>query len=184
MNGETPDLAVLVERAAGGDHRAWEQLVAKYAKLIWALTRQFRLADSDARDVAQATWLRLLENIGRIEHPDRIGSWLATTARRECLRKIAAGRRAVLVDDDGAFDAVTAFLPGADERILAVERAQEVRKALSCLPWRWRRMIELLMADPPISYAEISSQLGLPIGSIGPTRSRCLERLRGVLEAS
>ena len=184
MSGEALGLAELVERAADGDHGAWEQLVAQHATLIWALTRRFRLADSDARDVAQATWLRLLENIGRIERPDRIGSWLATTARRECLRKIAAGKRAVLVDDDGAFDTVAACLPGADELVLAVERAQELRSALARLPWRWRRMIELLMADPPTPYAAIAVELGLPIGSIGPTRSRCLNRLRHLLEAS
>ena len=78
--------------AVGGDQSAWERLVEQYARLIWAMTREFKLADSDAADVAQATWLRLLEHIDRIEHPERIGSWLATTARHECLRHMASPR--------------------------------------------------------------------------------------------
>lgn len=178
------DLAQIVHRAAAGDRHAWEQLVEQYERLIWSLTSQFRLSQSDASDVAQATWLRLLEHIHQIEQPDRIGSWLATTARRECLRRIAAGKRSVLVDDHDAFDSVIAYMPAVDERLLADERADEVRRAMSRLPWRWRRLLELLMADPPASYAEISDELGLPMGSIGPTRGRCLDRLRVLLEAS
>ena len=86
----TLDVAVLVKRAAAGDQRAWERLVDQYARLIWAMTRDFRLTESDASDVAQATWLRLLEHIDGLQHPDRVGSWLAVTARHECLRALAA----------------------------------------------------------------------------------------------
>jgi RNA polymerase sigma factor (sigma-70 family) len=146
------------------------------------MTRDFKLADSDAADVVQATWLRLLEHIDRIEHPDRIGSWLATTARHECLRHVARRKKVILVDDDLAFSDVSTEQPDLDERLIADENAEAVRQALSRLPWRWRRLLELLMMDPPASYAEISSQLGLPVGSIGPTRGRCLERLRVLLQ--
>jgi RNA polymerase sigma factor (sigma-70 family) len=184
LTASTLELSRLVKRATDGDDRAWERLVSQYEKLIWSLTRQFRLGDSDAEDVAQTAWLRLIENIDRIERPDRIGSWLATTVRRECLRRLEAGKRAVFVDDEGAFDAVISYLPGADERVLTEDRAREVRDALARLPRRWRRMLDLLMADPPVSYAEISTELGLPVGSIGPTRGRCLNRLRDLLEAS
>jgi RNA polymerase sigma factor (sigma-70 family) len=175
----------LVQRAAEGHMWAWEQLVAKYSRLIWAMTRDFKLPESDAADVVQATWLRLLEHIDRIEHPDRVGSWLATTARHECLRHLAARKKLVLVDDDddALADAVSHH-PEVDERLLANERAQAVREALSRLPWRWQRLLELLMSDPPASYLEISAQLGLPIGSIGPTRGRCLERLRELLQSA
>jgi RNA polymerase sigma factor (sigma-70 family) len=177
-------VALLVRRATEGDRSAWERLVDQYARLIWAITRDFKLAESDAADVFQATWLRLLEHIDRLEQPARVGSWLAATARNECLRSMAARKRIMLVQDDATLkDDVTAE-PAVDERLLAEERAQAVRDALSCLPGKWRRLVELLMADPPASYAEISDQLDLPVGSIGPTRGRCLERLRVLLQTS
>src|SRR5215471_14787639 len=179
-----PDIALLVRRAAEGDHWAWERLVDQYARLIWAITRDFKLVESDAADVFQATWLRLLEHIDRLEQPARVGSWLAATARNECLRSMAARKRIMLVQDDAALKDDVTRESEVDERLLAEERAQAVRDALSRLPWRWRRLVELLMADPPASYAEISDQLGLPVGSIGPTRGRCLERLRVLLQAS
>jgi RNA polymerase sigma factor (sigma-70 family) len=177
------DAAELVRRAASGDRRAWAHLVDRYSRLIWAMTRDFRLAETDAADVVQVTWLRLLEHIDRIDYPERIASWLATTARHECLRHLAASKRVVLVDDrDANFDAVVSALPDVDERLLAEERAQAVREAVATLPSRSQQLLQLLMADPPISYTEISDQLGLPIGSIGPTRGRCLDRLRLILQ--
>jgi len=181
----TLDVAELVRRAARGDRTAWERLVDQFSRLLWAMTRDFKLSESDAADVVQATWLRLLEHIDRIEYPERIGSWLATTARHECLRHLAAGKRVMVVQDDhDAFSEAVSHQPDVDERLLAEERAQAVREALSTLPSRSQRLLEMLMADPPISYTEISDQLGVPIGSIGPTRGRCLERLRLVLQAS
>ena len=179
------DVASLVRRAAAGDKPAWEGLVDRYARLIWAMTRDFKLAETDAADVFQVTWLRLLEHIDRIEHPERLASWLATTARHECLRHIAARNKVVLVhDDDATLSYAVSHEPEVDERLLADERAQAVRDALSRLPSRWQKLLELLMADPPTSYTDISSQLGLPVGSIGPTRRRCLERLRLELQLS
>jgi RNA polymerase sigma factor (sigma-70 family) len=179
-----PDIARLVRGAAAGDRRAWERLVDQYARLIWAITAQFKLAESDAADVAQTTWLRLLEHIDRIEYPDRVGSWLAATARNECLRSLAARKRLVLGHDEEVLTGVVGSEPEVDERILAHERDQVVRDAMSRLPNRWQRLLELLMADPPASYAEISDQLGVPVGSIGPTRGRCLDQLRVLLQAS
>lgn len=181
---QTSDVARLVRRAADGDRQAWERLVDQFARLIWSITGEFRLAESDAADVAQTTWLRLLEHIDRIQYPDRVGSWLAATARNECLRNIAAHKRVVLGHDNADLDNAVAQEPDIDARLLADEQAQVVQEAMSCLPRRWQRLLELLMADPPASYAEISDQLGLPIGSIGPTRGRCLERLRVQLQAS
>jgi DNA-directed RNA polymerase specialized sigma24 family protein len=90
----------------------------------------------------------------------------------------------MLVQDDGVFFGVATLQPDVDEGLLAAERADAVREAMSLLPWRWQKLLEMLMADPPVSYAEISSQLGLPVGSIGPTRGRCLERLRVLLQAT
>jgi RNA polymerase sigma factor (sigma-70 family) len=177
------DAARLVRQAANGDKHAWERLVDQYARLIWSITREFKLVESDAADVVQTTWMRLIEHIDRIQHPERVGSWLAATARNECLRVLAARKKIVLAHEDVAFDAPVEQGPEIDEALLAEERAEVVRKAVAHLPRRWQRLMELLMADPPVSYAEISDELGLPIGSIGPTRGRCLARLRVLLEA-
>ena len=178
------DVAALVRHAAEGDLQAWERLVDQFARLIWSITVEFKLGESDAADVAQTTWLRLLEHIDRLEYPDRVGSWLAATARHECLRNLAAHKRVVLGHDEEDLSGVAAREPEVDARLLADERAQVVREALTRLPRRWQQLLEMLMADPPASYAEISDQLGLPVGSIGPTRGRCLARLRVLLQAS
>ena len=178
------NVADLVRRAGERDKWAWERLVEQYSKLIWAITRDFKLIESDAADVTQVTWLRLLEHIHKIESPERVGSWLATTARNECLRCLAARKKVVLGEDDIVLETASPAAPEIDERLLSAERSQMVREALAHLPRRWQRMLELMMADPPASYAEISDELGLPIGSIGPTRSRCLAELRGRLPTS
>jgi RNA polymerase sigma factor (sigma-70 family) len=163
---------------------AWERLVDQFSRLIWSITGEFRLVESDAADVVQTTWLRLLEHIHRIEYPERVGSWLAATARHECLRSLTARKRVVLGHDQAELDDPVAHEPEVDARLIADERAQVVRDAVSRLPRRWQRLLELLTDDPPASYAEISDQLGLPIGSIGPTRGRTLARLRVLLQAS
>jgi RNA polymerase sigma factor (sigma-70 family) len=181
---DTSDIAGLVRGAAAGDRQAWERLVDQYARLIWSITAEFKLMESDAADVAQTTWLRLLEHIDQIRYPDRVGSWLAATARNECLRSLAARKRVVLAQDDDVLAGVAGSEPEVDERLLANERAEVVRAAMSHLPRRWQRLLELLMTDPPASYAEISDQLGLPVGSIGPTRGRCFAQLRALLQAS
>jgi len=176
------DVTRLVHRAAHGDPQAWEGLVVRFGRLIWSITRDFKLVESDAADVFQTTWMRLIEHIDRIDHPDRVGSWLAATARNECLRSLAAHKRVVLAHEDDSFDGPSPDEPDIDEALLAAERAEVVRAAMTHLPQRWQRLMEMLMADPPASYAEISDELGLPVGSIGPTRGRCLARLRVLLD--
>jgi len=177
------DAAQLVHRAAAGDLRAWEALVDQFGRLIWSVTGRFKLVDSDAADIAQTTWLRLFEHIDSLKYPDRIASWLAATARNECLRHLSAHKNIVLGHDEDDLASIVACEPEIDERLLADERALVVRKALTRLPRRHQRLLEMLMADPPASYADISDELGLPIGSIGPTRGRCLARLRVLLQA-
>jgi len=115
-HGQVPEAGAL--GPAAGDWRAWERLVDQYARLIWSITAEFRLMESDAADVAQTTWLRLLEHIDPIEYPDRVGSWLAATARNECLRSLAARKRLVLADDDEVLTDLVAYGPEVDERIL------------------------------------------------------------------
>jgi RNA polymerase sigma factor (sigma-70 family) len=179
------DLARLLRRAAVGDTLAWERLIDKFGRLIWSITRDFHLRESDAADVFQTTWMRLIEHIDRIEHANRVGSWLAATARNECLRCLATHKRLVLVaEEDVVLDDRAEHGAEVDEALLAGERTETVRAAMAHLPQRGQRLLELLMADPPVSYAEISDELGLPVGSIGPTRGRLLARLRDLLEAS
>src|SRR6266568_5678196 len=129
QNLNSAEIAELVRRAADGDHQAWDRLVDQYARLIWSITVDFKLGESDAADVAQTTWLRLLEHIDRIEHPDRVGSWLAATARNECLRNLAARKRVVLSQEDSELKGIADHEPEIDEGILASERAQVVRDA-------------------------------------------------------
>lgn len=176
------DITAVVRRAADGDMHAWDRLVDQYGRLIWSIPVRFKLEESDAADVVQTTWMRLIEHIDRIEQPDRLGSWLAATARNECLRNMAARKRLVLVHEDQEFDGAD-HGPEVDEALLAAERAQVVRDALAHLPSQCQQLLGLLMADPPVTYAEISDQLGLPVGSIGPTRKRCLAKLRTLLES-
>jgi RNA polymerase sigma factor (sigma-70 family) len=179
------DVTRLVRHAASGDQHAWEGLLDKYGRLIWSITRDFKLVESDAADVFQTTWMRLIEHIDRIKHADRVGSWLASTARNECLRCLANRKRVVLSYGEDTFEeAAAAHEPEIDEALLAQEQAAVVRQAVTQLPQHWQRLMEMLMADPPASYAEISDELGVPVGSIGPTRGRCLARLRVLLEAS
>jgi RNA polymerase sigma factor (sigma-70 family) len=174
----------LLDRAAGGDPLAWEGLLDRYGRLIWSITRDFKLVESDAGDVFQTTWMRLVEHIERIEHPDRVGAWLAATARNECLRLLSSRKRLVLAAEERTFEGPAIQEPEIDEALLAAERSAGVREAMTHLPLHWRRLMEMLMADPAPSYAEISDELGVPVGSIGPTRARCLARLRVLLEAS
>jgi RNA polymerase sigma factor (sigma-70 family) len=169
----------LVRAAAAGDQRAWNDLVEKFAGLVWGVARKHRLNDSDAADVCQATWLRLVEHLGSLREPDAVAGWLVTTARRECLRVLREGDRQIPVDVATEIDLrADQTLPEADAALLEHERAVALREAFAELPPSCRALLSMLLADPPHSYIEISEALGMPIGSIGPTRARALERLR------
>ena len=179
------DAGELVRAAAGGDKDAWRALVQRFSGLVWSITRAYHLSRADAADVSQTTWLRLAEHIGAIENPDRVGAWLATAARRECLQNIRANARAVPTDDMTRLDHPTGEDNPTEAEVLRAEtereqglRAQAVWKAVAQLPLRCRQLLRILMASPPPSYAEVAAALDLPVGSIGPTRARCLQRLR------
>lgn len=178
------DAGELVRAAAGGDKDAWRALVQRFSGLVWSITRAYHLSRADAADVSQTTWLRLAEHIGTIDNPDRVGAWLATAARRECLQNIRANARAVPTDDMTRLDHPGEDNPTEDEVLRAeTEREQRLRakalwQAVTRLPLRCRQLLTVLMASPPPSYAEVAAALDLPVGSIGPTRARCLQRLR------
>ena len=175
------DLAVtdLVTRAQDGDQQAWDALVDRYAPLIWSICRRYRLGGADAEDAAQAVWLRLVDQLDKIRDPAAIAGWLATTTRRECCRALRATRRpqaAWPLPDAKAIPDQQART--AEQELLAAERHAALRAALADLTPRERQLIAVLTADPPVPYAEISARLGIPVGSIGPTRGRCLDKLR------
>jgi RNA polymerase sigma factor (sigma-70 family) len=169
------DLSSLVERARRGDQAAWDELVSRHAGLVWAITRAHRLSAADAADVAQATWLKLVEHLPRLRNPDALCGWLATTARRECLRVLKQADRVVPTPE--APD-VAADRPGPDAKLIGDERAAVLWQALARLSGRDQMLLRVLAADPPPSYQQIGAALGMPIGSIGPTRARALARLR------
>ena len=170
------ETAELVRAAAAGDQASWEAIVARFSSLVWATARAHRLSRDDAADVAQTTWLRLVEHLDRIHDPDRLGAWLATTARRESLRVIRRGGREPPTDAPDLFEAPADDT--ADRALLEPERDAALWRAFAGLSERCKSLLRLLVYDEEPSYEEIGAALGMPIGAIGPTRMRCLERLR------
>ena len=184
LHPDGPPVAALVQAASDGNRAAWNALVDRFAPTVWAIARGHRLNAADAADVSQTTWLRLVENLHRIEQPERIGAWLATTARRESLRVIRlAGRQTPSGEDlDTLPDPVSLTSP--DRNVVAQERDAVVNELVTRLPTRSQVLLRLLSADSPLSYRDISDSLGMPIGSIGPTRARALEQLRRLAVAA
>jgi RNA polymerase sigma factor (sigma-70 family) len=175
--GEQP-VTELVAAALHGDHASWDRLVDRYTPLLLSVVRRHRLQGDDAEDVVQTVWLRLVEKLGSIREPEALPGWILTTARNECLHLIRA-RRSVSPTDledrgwpDGAGPAAV------DSDLLEAERHEALLAALAGLPERQRALLLLLIEDPPLSYEEISSRMGLPVGSIGPTRARAVARIR------
>lgn len=169
-------LQELIQDASEGDEFAWSALVDRFEGLVWATARAHRLSQADAADVTQTTWLRLVEHLDRIEHPDRLGAWLATTARRECLRHIGLRRRELQIEDDSFFEASSE--EPVEARMIVRERDDALRQAFAGIDERCQALLRLLSAPDPPSYEEIGAALGMPIGAIGPTRARCLDKLR------
>jgi RNA polymerase sigma factor (sigma-70 family) len=169
----------LVVRARGGDERAWAALVERYAPLIWSLCCRYRLDTTDTADVGQNVWLLLVNQLGKIRDPAALPGWLATTTRRECIRVLnkAQVRQAARCELD-AENIPDGQAETIEQGLLAAERQAALREAFTHLPPRDQQLIALLIEDPPVPYAEISTRLGIPVGSIGPNRSRCLDKLR------
>ena len=175
---DDPTVVTLVRRAAEGDQTAWNEIVERYAPLVWSICARFQLHGSDREDVGQNVWLLLVEQLGKLREPAALPGWLATTARRECLRVVTAARRSERLgtglDDAAQFVDDTVI----DEEILMAERNAALRAVFAELPPRCQQLVGMLASDPPRSYADISATLAMPVGSIGPQRARCLERMR------
>lgn len=177
------DPAELVAAASMGDRDAWDALVERYTGLVWAVARGHRLSTADAAEVVQTTWLRLVEHLDRLREPERVGAWLCTTARRECLRTLRRnGRQIPLADIEPAHEPARRARGPEDEAVDA-DRDQRLWAALERMPDPCRRLLRVLMADVAPSYSEVSAALGMPVGSIGPRRARCLDRLRTTVKA-
>ena len=167
----------LVTRARDGDQQAWDAIVERYAPLMWSICRSYRLGRADTDDVAQTVWLQLVTYLGTLRNPAALGAWLATTTRHECARASRTPRsdRAAVREADTLLDAAAG---PADAALLAAEQHAVLRQAFACLSPGGRQLLALLIEDPPLSYAQIAARLGIPVGSIGPTRRRCLEKVR------
>lgn len=177
------DTAGLLARARGGDQAAWNALVEQHTGLLWSVARAYRLDTASAGDAIQTTWLRLVEHLDRIQDPERLGGWLATTVRRECLQVLRRNTRERLAPStDMTLDAIDEEAEPLDAGLLADERDAALWVAFRGIPDRCQRLLRVLMATPPPSYEQAAAALDMPIGSIGPTRARCLARLRALLE--
>ncbi|WP_155368240.1 RNA polymerase sigma factor [Catellatospora vulcania] len=172
------DTAALLRQAGDGDQRAWNTIVERYSGLVWSVARSHRLGQADAADVFQATWLRLVEHLGAIREPERLGSWLATTARRESLAVLRRAGRDLPVGDLLTLEPRDRTAPEVDSDLLRRERDGVLWQAFGRLPGQCQSVLRLLLLDPAPSYAEVSAALDIPVGSIGPTRARCLDQLR------
>lgn len=173
--------AELVARVRDGDPAAWDQLVQRFASLLWGIARGHRLDTATAGDVVQTVWLRLVENLDTIREPAALPGWLSVTTRRECLRVLRTHGRTQPTEDEDLV-AVPADDDPVDLHVLTEERDRALWAAFDRLGERCRLLLRVLMADPPPSYDEVSQALDMPIGSIGPTRGRCLDRLRTLLD--
>lgn len=174
--------ARLVAACLRHDHAAWSALVARYQKLVYAIVRRTGLDDATAADVFQTVFMRLLQQLPRLDQPSRLQAWIVTTAKREALLQRRRGQRTVSLHGDDGEDTIDP----ADEALLPEQwldeqqQQQRVRQAVQRLDERCRALVELLFRDEDerLPYDEVAARLGMPVGSLGPTRSRCLDKLR------
>ncbi len=177
--GDDPSVSALVARVRDGDQGAWDELIERYSPLVWSICQRYQLSRQDIDDVGQSVWLLLVENIGSLREAAALPGWLATTTRREVLRVLRVASRHDHADlpPDGQLPR-DPDAPTIEEELIAAERNAALRAAFAELQPSCHDLLSLLVADPPLAYAEISFRLGIPVGSIGPTRARCLDRLR------
>lgn len=178
------DAAAALAAAASGDQRAWESIVTAYSGLVWAVARAYRLSTADASDVFQGTWLRLVEHLASVKDASKLGAWLATTAKREALMLLRRAGRDVPVDPAAGLGDTPEEVISVDERLISAEEHRMLWQAFTRLSANCQRLLRVVFADPPPHYAEVSAALGMPVGSIGPTRARCLASLQSLLGTS
>jgi RNA polymerase sigma factor (sigma-70 family) len=166
----------LLAAALRGEREAWNSLVERFNRLVWAVARSFEMPASDTADLSQTVWLRLVEHMDQIKEPERLGSWLATTTRREGIKLLR--KRSREIPDEHREEQSDLGMDGPEEHALVADEYAQLRDALAKLPERCRRLLRVIAASDEANYSEVAAALDMPMGSIGPTRSRCLERLR------
>ncbi|MDQ4021838.1 MAG: sigma-70 family RNA polymerase sigma factor [Actinomycetota bacterium] len=177
------NVAELLLGVREGNPAAWEEIVCRYGTMVFAKVRTFRLQDVDTLDAVQMTWLRLAENAHRIQHPERLGGWLATTASRECLHILRQAKRTP-TPTDAVMDNVTDPAVDPEQGAIDAETARAMRTVwdlVDKLPPLQRTLLRALFTDNPRPYTEVARTTGLPPGGIGPTRARALHQLRSML---
>lgn len=179
--GET-DIASLLNAAGDGDQGSWDEVVGRHAGLVWSVARGFGLGEADAADVSQTVWLRLVENVRTLRDPAQLAAWLVTVTRRESVRVLRLQGREV-ADDDPA-GAVADPAPSPERHVLQLESRQQLWSALTRLPPRCQALLRALVAVTESHYSQVAAALGMPVGSVGPTRLRCLDLLRRELGAA
>jgi len=178
MRDDSPT-ADLVLCARKGDSDAWDALVQRFAPLIWSICRGYSLGRADAYEVGQYVWLRLVDHLEAVHNPAALPAWLATTTQRECIRALRGARNQHVLGHELDVESIPDEQTGmAEHELLLAERHAALRQAFTRLPPPCQRLIAMLLEDPPVPYAEISARLGIPLGSIGPSRGRCVEKLR------
>ncbi|MGH3773375.1 MAG: RNA polymerase sigma factor [Pseudonocardiaceae bacterium] len=178
--GPTGNVAELLARASDGDPAAWKEVVHRYDKLVSATVRSFRLQDADVFDAVQTTWLRLAENVHRVLWPERLGGWLVTTARHECLR-ILRHTKPTPDPIDVVADTVVDPSMGPEQQAIEADAARTLWRLVEELSPRQRTLLRALFTEHPRPYAEVARSAGIPPGAIGPTRARALRQLRNRL---
>jgi RNA polymerase sigma factor (sigma-70 family) len=174
-----PTVIDLVLRARSGDASAWDDLVERFAPLVWAVCRRYGLSGEEADDVGQNVWLALLTHLPALREPAALAGWLTTTTRHECLHALRlAQRRRIPGATADAEPPDLAEVAQVEDLVLIHERNVALRAAFSALPVGCRQLLGLLAQDPPLSYVQIGERLGLPVGGLGPRRARCLDKLR------
>src|SRR3954447_194016 len=176
--GTSRSLTDLVADARAQDSSAWNELVDRLGNLVWSITRSYGIPPHDAVDISQVTWLQLARRLDRITDPERLGLWLATTTRRQCmtyLSRMAGPRRAEPYETLEARPSATA---STEDAVLEREQSRQLWDAVNRLPDGCRALIRLFLCDPEPSYAEVAVALDMPVNSVGPRRQRCLKRLK------
>jgi RNA polymerase sigma factor (sigma-70 family) len=177
----TSDVAGLLSRICDGESVAWGEIYRRYGKLVSTTVRSFRLQEADALDAVQMTWLRLAENAHRVRFPERLGGWLVTTARRECLHILCPAEPtagAIGIAPETIVDPSV----GPEQRVIDADTSRTLWKLVAELSPRRRALLRTLFTDNLWSYAEVAHLAGIPPGGIGPTRARALQQLRRRLD--
>ncbi len=168
--------AELLLAASQGDQSSWDALFKQFSPLVRSVVASYRLDHETAADVCQTVWMRVFEHADRIRQPERLGAWMATTARNEslrCIKRLQRARPAGELEEE-----VDATAPSPDELAIDDETLRDALTAFDKLPEDSQKLMRLLVASPPLPYSEIAAKIGRPVGSIGPTRSRCIEALK------